>query len=214
MHTRALYRAAAVAALALGLFMGPSIAEASFLAELSIEDRTDAAAYIVEGKVLEVWTEVGAGGTVWTRARVKIDDQLKGDDLPSEVVIDSLGGQHGDFSMQVVGAAVFSEGERLLVFLDELGSGRLVPIGKFQGKFTVRRAPGESRHHLLAWHARRVGDFDHRFLPHPAEAERVYLDDVLGTVRARLLSGEVSPVVGLAPEELERRNTPARRRID
>ena len=90
MRTRALYRAA-VAALALGLFMGPSVAEASYLAELSIEDRTDAAAYIVEGKVLEVWTEVGAGGTVWTRARVKIDDQLKGDDLPSEVVIDSLG---------------------------------------------------------------------------------------------------------------------------
>lgn len=214
MCTRALRRAAAVAALALGLFAGPTVAEASYLAELSIEDRTDAAAYIVEGTVLEVWTELGTGGTVWTRARVRVDDQLKGDDLPSEVVVDSLGGRHGDLTMRVVGSAVFSEGERLFVFLDELGSGRLVPIGKFQGKLTVRRAPGEQRHHVMAWQARRVDDFDHRFLPHPEAGDRVYLDDVRDEVRARLESGEVSPVTGLSMEEIERRNTPARRRIE
>ncbi|MFT4621690.1 MAG: hypothetical protein ACI8PZ_000342 [Myxococcota bacterium] len=214
MRMRALRHAVAAAALAIGLLAAPAPANASYLAELSIEDRTDAAAYIVEGEVLEVWTELGAGGTVWTRARVRVDEQLKGDDLPKEVVIDSLGGRHGDLTMRVVGAAVFSEGEKLFVFLDELGSGRLVPIGKFQGKFTIRRASGDARQHVMNWHARRVDDFDHRFLPHPAPAERIYLDDVRDSVAVRLASGELGVVPGVPTAEMERRNTPARRRVD
>ncbi len=78
MRIRALRWAAAALAIA-ALAGAPEMAEASYLAELSIEDRTDASAFIVEGEVQEVWTELDANGRVWTRARLRVDDQLKGE---------------------------------------------------------------------------------------------------------------------------------------
>jgi hypothetical protein len=196
--------------------MIPSEAQASVLADLSVEDRAVGATFIVEGEVQTVWTEMDEKGRIWTRARVRVDAQLKGEDLPGEIVVDSMGGRFGDYSLTVVGQAVFSEGEQLFLFLDEIQNGsRLVPLGKFLGKYTVRRAPGETRHHVLNWHPRGgTSTFDHRFIPHPTPVQRFYLDDLRQTVSETMATGWMGQEIpGLSPLQLEQRNTSVRRRL-
>jgi hypothetical protein len=213
MLTRSLRRLA----LAVTLF-GPALvvsgtAEASYFAELSIEDRVDASTYIVEGEVVEVWTELAEGGRVWTRARLKVTSQLKGPTLPREVVLDSLGGTHGDYTLKVVGAASFSPGEEVVAFLHETSSGRLVPVSKFLGKFTVRRANGETRKHAMNWQASQGSKFDHRFLPHPPATDRLYLEDLRARITARVAqSWEGRDIPGISRSELERINAAEFRR--
>jgi len=196
--------------------MIPSEAQASVLADLSVEDRSVGATFIVEGEVQTVWTEMDEKGRIWTRARVRVDAQMKGEDLPTEIVVDSMGGRFGDYSLTVVGQAVFSTGEHVFLFLDEIQNGsRLVPLGKFLGKYTVRRAPGEARHHVLNWHPRGgASTFDHRFIPHPTPTQRFYLDDLRQTVTETLATGWMGQEIpGLSPLQLEQRNTAARRRL-
>lgn len=193
-----------------------SEAQASVLADLSVEDRSVGATFIIEGEVQTIWTEMDEKGRIWTRARVRVDDQLKGEDLPGEVVVDSMGGRFGDYSLTVVGQAVFSQGEKVFLFLDEVQNGsRLVPLGKFLGKYTIRRAPGETRHHVLNWHARGgASTFDHRFIPHPSPTRRFYLSDLRQTVAETLETGWMGQEIpGLSPVQLEQRNTAARRRV-
>ncbi len=205
------------ATLALGamLVAAPQVAEASYLAELTIEERTDAAAYIVEGDVVEVWTETDQKQRIWTRAKVQVSQQHKGHDLGPEIVVDSMGGTLDGVTLTVVGRAVFSEGERVFLFLDEIGSGRIVPLGKFLGKYTIRRASGDVRHHAMTWQARRPAEFDHRFLPHPEVERRLYVDDLRGVVAARLGVGwKGDAIPGVSPADLEARNTPERRRVE
>ena len=157
MNLRALRTGALALMIAGTLGLAPAVSQASVLADLSIQDRTDGAVYIVEGDILSTWTELDARGRIWTRAKVRVSAQHKGDDLPAEIVIDSLGGTYGDYTLTVVGQAAFSEGEHVFLFLDKLQrSGRLVPIGKFLGKYTLRRAPGDTERHAFNWHPRRL----------------------------------------------------------
>lgn len=201
-------------AMLLALAIG-SPAHATSFAPMTIEQYTDASTYIVQGRVLEVWTELDAERLlVWTRARVAVDRTLKGPDGPREIVVDSAGGAWGDYSVEVAGRAVFSVDEQVFLFLDQLADGRLVPVGKYLGKYTVRRAPGERESYVRTWHPTPGEVFDARFLPHPADDERVYLADLEQRVEARLAAGwDGQPIPGLAPERLQIINTPAFRRI-
>lgn len=201
------------AAAALALAVAPlEAAHATSFAELSTEQFTDAADYIIRGEVQEVWTELDDRGRVWTRARVAVSETLKGPGQPAELVVDSMGGTFGNISLDIEGQAVFSEHEELLVFLTEMANGRLVPVSKFQGKYTIRRAPGETRAHVMRYHPRAGLQFDARFLPHPAPEAREYLDDLVAQVQARLDRGwDGTPVPGLSPERLEQLNTLERR---
>jgi hypothetical protein len=163
---------------------------------------------VVEGEVLEVTTELSKSGEVWTTARVKVTGQLKGA-VDDEIVIHSMGGSYGQYVTHIEGQAVFSEGEHILAFLHLDTLGRYVPIGKFLGKYTVRRAAGEQREHIMRWHPRAEWAFDHRFLPHPPVERRVYADDFRAEVIehvAKGWSGESIP--GISEELLRRVNTP------
>jgi hypothetical protein len=107
---------------------------------------------------------------------------------------------------------VFSEGEQLFVFLHQNKAGRLVPVAKFNGKYTVRRAPGERRNYLVTWHPSKSLEFDHRFIPHPAADARVYLDEFSEQVRVHLetpFDGREIP--GISSDSLKKINAPARR---
>jgi hypothetical protein len=179
---------------------------------MSVEDMTDASTYIVEGTVTRVWTELSDEETVWTRAEVQVREQLKGSALPETIIIDSMGGTHNGFKVDIVGRAVFSEGERMFVFLHENQAGRFVPVAKFLGKYTIRRAPGERRHHVVTWHPSKTFAFDHRFIPHPNPEDLVYFDAFSDRVRMHLeepFDGRAIP--GISSEELKHVNTPARR---
>jgi hypothetical protein len=199
---------AALAGLALLLATAAGPARATTFAELSLEQYTDAATYVVEGTVTEVWTELDPESSyVWTRARVDVTDVLKGHDLPSEIIVDSIGGTFGNYSMNIPGQAVFSEGEQIFVFLDKLSDDRLVPVSKFLGKYTIRRATGDTRQYARTWHPHQGDVFDHRFLPHPDPENRLYVDDLRDLVRTRVETGwDGKPIPGLSLERLQEIN--------
>ena len=169
----------------------------------------DVASVIVKGEVIEVWTELDDNNHVWTRARVRVDETWKGADVGEEVVIDSIGGTHGARSVRVEGQAVFSEGEPILAFLHHTDDDRLVPLGKFHGKFTLRRAPGDRDVHLRRWHSVNSVPFDHRFVPHLPKERRMYLADIEAQVRGHLdKPWDGHEIPGVDPSLLERVNTP------
>jgi hypothetical protein len=199
----------------LGLAMAIAVpaAHATTLATLTTEQMTDAATWIVEGQVTDVWTELDVTtGNVWTRARLTLTDVHKGPAEPTTLVVDSLGGTYGATTTVIASQAVFSVGEDVFLFLDEVRDARLVPIAKFQGKYTVRRAPGDTRSNVM--HTQPVAGipYDARFLPHPEPAERVYLDDLRTQVESRLAVGwDGQPIPGANTVKLEAVNTPERR---
>jgi len=214
MRTRLVRRALLAVLLGFGItWFGAPDVQASALADLSTEQLTDGATWIVRGTVVDVWTEMDGNDYVWTRARLRVSHVLKGDGQPDELIVDSLGGTYHDVTMQVLQTPRWSVGEQVLVFLDEVAGGRLSPLGLYLGKYTIRRAPHQTRHHVLRWHGKPGEPYDHRFLPHPPEYRRVYLDDLVESVEARLDVGwDGEPIPGLSTERLHRVNTLETRR--
>ena len=196
-----------------GTFVVPmQDAMATTLYPLTVEQRTDISDYIVRGTVTEVWTEMDERGSVWTRARVSISDIYKGPDAPADLIIDSFGGTYGAHTTGMEARAVFSVHEELIAFLSLQGNGRLVPIGKFMGKYSVRKAPDSDRSHVMLWHPTAKLEFDARFLPHPAPEDRTYLDDLLTQVNDHVATGwDGKPIPGASMDKLQKVNTPAYR---
>lgn len=191
--------------------VAPLTAEATSFAPLTIEQFTDASTWIVEGEVQRVWTDIDDRGLVWTHSEVTLSTVHKGPSVPVSLVVDSLGGRVGDYVTHVPGQAVFSQGESVFLFLDDTGD-HVVPVAKFQGKFTLRRATGETRQHAMTWHPNPSERFDHRFLPHPEAEHRLYLDDLRERVQQRLDRGwDGQPIPGISAERLQLINTLERR---
>jgi hypothetical protein len=188
-------------------------AHATSLANLTTEQMTDAATWIVEGHVTRVWTELDdTTGRVWTRADVTVTDVWKGPSDPVSLVVDSAGGTYGATTTTIASQAVFSVEEDVLLFLDEVRDGRLVPIAKFLGKYTIRRAPGDTRPNVMHTQPTPGIPYDARFLPHPAPEDRVYLDDLRAQVQDRLAIGwQGEDIPGATREHLAAINTPERR---
>lgn len=202
----------ALAGMMLSLAIASSNARATTFAEMTIDQFTDASTWIVEGRVEEVWTELDSeNDLVWTRARVAVHTTHKGPQQATELIIDSAGGRVGNYEVYVPGMATFSVGEEIFVFLSDTGK-RIVPVSMFQGKYTVRRATGETRQHVMQWQSRRGETFDARFLPHPPAEYRLYLDDLRADVREHLEQPwDGKPIPGLNLEKLQTINTPERR---
>jgi hypothetical protein len=167
----------------------------------------------VEGHIVEVWTEIDSvTGRVWTRANLDVTDVWKGPSEVTSLVIDSEGGTSGAVTTTIPGRAQFSEGEEVFVFLDVVRGDRLVPVGKYMGKLTLRRAAGETRKHAMTWHGDGHTPYDARFLPHPAPEDRLYLDDLRDRVAKRLAEPwDGAPIPGIDRARLEAINTPDRR---
>lgn len=201
----------ALAAASLGL---PSMARATTFAQMSTDMFVDASTYIVRGTVLKVWTEADDRGLIWTRATVQVSDVMKGPDEPTEVVIDSLGGELNGELLTVPGQAKFSVGEEAVFFLAESGPGhsRLVPVSKYLGVRIIRRAPGELVPYTLTYQSPPKETFDARFLPHLELDRRFYLADLVNRIDARLATGwHGEAIPGLSPERLAVINAPERR---
>lgn len=216
MHRLLTHLATAALLTLAGLTASPE-AKATTIAPLSIEQYVDASTYVVRGQVLDQWTTLDDLGTVWTHTRVSVDALFKGATTPDQIVVTTMGGVYGDTILDVPGRAVYSPGERVLLFLyEDTEAGRIVTVGMWTGKYTIRRAPGETRRHLMRLEAKNVEvAYDHRFLPHPPAAQRVFLDDIVDRIEARLTDGwDGKPIPGLAEEDLRRINTPRARRIE
>lgn len=180
-------------------------ADATTMVKLSTEQMTDASDLVVRGTVVEVWTEPDARGRVWTRAQIEVEEILKGDDTTAAVVVDQPGGVWGGVTTDVAGVARFDVGEEAVFFLEELGSGRVSPIGMFQGKYTVSLDPA-TREELVQRVVLPISaPYDHRFLPAPTE--RLTLDALEASVRDRVAVGwDGQPIPGADTDKLRRIN--------
>ncbi len=198
---------ALAAAVLFSALVGSAPAHATSLARLSTEQLVDASELIVRGTVVEVWAEIDDRGAVWTRAQVEIDDVLKGDADALTVVVDQRGGTYAGRTYQTGGAARFSVGEEALLFLETLESGRVVPVGLVQGKFTIQMDP-YVRQAVVQRVSMPFGvDYDARFLPLPKAESRLTLTNLETQVRDRVEAGwDGQPIPGASAERLGRIN--------
>lgn len=191
-----------------GALLSPSPARATTMVELTTDQLVDASEAIVQGTVVEVWTELDEQGAVWTRAQVEVGEVLKGDPTLEAVVVDQRGGTYAGRTYQIGGAVRFSVGEEAVIFLETLGNGRTVPVGMVQGKFTIQMDP-----YLREPIARRFAlpfgvDYDARFLPLQAEGERLTLEALEEQVRERVREGwDGQPIPGASTERLRQINS-------
>ena len=184
----------------------PQDADATDFAPVSIEQMVDASNIVIRGTVQRVWAEKDANGKIWTRAEVSVTETFKGS-VSGTIIVDSLGGTHGDQHAGVWGMSRFSANEDTLIFVENLDNGRMSPFGMFNGKYTIRRAARDTQHHVMKWHGNPAEPFDHRFLPHPAPEKRVYLDDMVDRIEARVTAGwDGKPVPGVSMEKLRNIN--------
>jgi hypothetical protein len=189
---------AVVAGLALSL-----PAAATTMATLSDDQLVDASSAIVRGTVVEQWTEQDALHQVWTRTQVQVDSVLKGH-LPGDtIVVDQIGGSWGGRQTDVPGAVRYSVGEDVLLYLSATSTGRLSTVGMTQGKLTVRLDPYSHREIAQRFSVPMDRPYDHRFLPLPDEADRVYLSDLESDIAARVAQGwDGQPIPGATMETL------------
>ncbi|HEX6084510.1 MAG TPA: PKD domain-containing protein [Thermoanaerobaculia bacterium] len=96
------------------------------------EQLVDKAALIVSGTVVST-TPVDRGGAIWTETTVAVARTIKGT-AAGTITIHEPGGLLGDRITRIFGAAEFTEGERVLLFLNPSNDGYRV-VDLFAGKF-------------------------------------------------------------------------------
>ena len=183
-------------------------AEATSMIVLSQDQMVDAAKTFIHGVITEVWTEEDAKGVVWTRAQIEVNQTYKGDSSVKSYIVDQLGGRFGGNSTGMAGTARFSVGEDAVFFLETLGNGRTTTVGLSQGKFTTRMDP-YSQLKVVTRYAPPAGQkYDHRFIPLPKGDERVYFDDFVERIQARVEQGwDGKAIPGVSMERLRTINT-------
>ncbi|MCB9795511.1 MAG: hypothetical protein H6741_22625 [Alphaproteobacteria bacterium] len=190
----------------LGLSALPE-AQATTLSALTVEQMTDASDLVVRGVVTEVWAEEDDKGRIWTHAQVEVSQVFKGDTQTRSVIVDQMGGVLGENTMIIAEATRFSVGEEAYFFLETLGSGHTVTVGMFQGKFTVRQEPYTGDEMVLRFRVPQSRPYDHRFIPHPEESQRVYAPELEEAIVERVeLGWDGQPIPGASPEKLRRVN--------
>lgn len=101
----------------------------------SVEDLARNSDVVVRGRVLSTvarWSE----GRIYTFAEVQVAASLRGA-APSRLTAVTPGGVVGDVGQRVDGAAVFTPGEEVVLFLDRSEHGAWQVSDLSQGKFAV-----------------------------------------------------------------------------
>ncbi|HET8947641.1 MAG TPA: hypothetical protein VFQ07_11725 [Candidatus Polarisedimenticolia bacterium] len=137
-------RSLAAAAVVLLLAAALLPVAASVVPYLSLEDLERQGQVVVLGEVRAVTSMLSEDGRIIvTRATVRIERALKGGPR-AEVVVEVPGGTLNGTTLVASGAPRFTEGERVVLFLEAAG-GRFGVAGWNQGRFTVRRDPHTGR---------------------------------------------------------------------
>lgn len=190
-------------ALLAGLLLGAGSASATTFAPLTLEQKVDAADAIVRGTVVGVVTVRDAHGYTWTHADLEVETVLKGSP-PAKLTVEAAGGVYEGAVTDVGGAARYAVGEEVVVFLSEHPSrGTWGTVQMMGGKWTVRQNPTDGDEMVVQRSAPYTVNWDPRFLPHPAPADRVSLDSFEDRIRARVSLGwDGQPIPGISDEKL------------
>ena len=180
--------------------------EATTLSPLTQDQKADAADLIVRGTVTEVWTAKDDIGRVWTHAQIEVSQTFKGQPVDG-VLVSQMGGVVANDFQPMHGAPRFSVGEEGYFFLENLEAGYTGVVGWMQGKYTVRIDPLTGDEMLVQLVLSQDTWYDHRFIPHPPEDERVMVDDFEQELKANVANGwDGQPIPGVSAEKLERIN--------
>jgi hypothetical protein len=101
----------------------------------SVEELARASDVVVRGRVVST-TARWSDGRIYTYAEVEVSDSLRGS-APARVTVVTPGGEVGDLGQRVDGAAIFTSGEEVVVFLGKPQAGRYRVSGLAQGKFAI-----------------------------------------------------------------------------
>lgn len=190
--------------LAAALLGAPTGVTEAASVSLTFEQLTDASDYVVRGTVRSLVVEADDRGVHWTRVELDVERVLKGPAGLDHLRLDVIGGFQGAEGTWVREAPAFGTGEPVLVFAEVLESGLTVPTGLEQGKFTVRVAPEDGREMLVRFKPGPGVPYRHDFIPHPAPADRLYLDDLVSRVERRVATGwDGQPIPGKSTQRLE-----------
>jgi hypothetical protein len=111
-------------------------AAATFLA-LDQEELVAGSQAVIEGRVLDVrshWTDDRT--LIVSEARILVGELIAGE-APNVVVVNTPGGEVGDYRVEAVGFPAFASGDRVVLFLSPDGDSFRV-TGHAQGHFEVR----------------------------------------------------------------------------
>ncbi len=119
----------------------PAPASATVVEELSLEELTHQAVYVVRARVgaQYVHPERGPRGEIYTRTELTALGYLKGEG-PRRLTVQQLGGRFGPYRMQISGNAPLRTGDEVVLFLDhDPASGLSYVVGLSQGLYRVNR---------------------------------------------------------------------------
>ena len=138
---RALQRAALLALAALS----SSLAWATLVPTMTLEDLASQSQSVVHGKVVKTWSAWDNNQQViWTHYEVEVSDSLKGP-AQSKLVVSEPGGTVGETSMLIAGTPVYEVGEEIVLFTEATPIGYARTCGWGQGKFRVSAAQDGTR---------------------------------------------------------------------
>jgi len=154
------------------LWATPTAASQTYPGPPTVEQLARRADVVVIGDVTAATGELAAAGGIHTRISLTAVETLKGAPSPS-LSFTQIGGRVGDRMSAVGGAAQFTAGERVLVFLARRPDGSLRLSDLIHGKFLIDRDAATGR------------DYAVRFTGAPG-ADRIALDEVRAQVRRTL----------------------------
>lgn len=123
------------------LLLATTVAVATMVKPMSVEELTVKSSDIVQGQVTESWSSWNPQHTrIYTYSRVKVSRALKGSQ-PQTVVVKQVGGSAGGYTQRVAGLQTMRSGEQAVLFLrpSEANDGTMVVVGLMQGHFRVAR---------------------------------------------------------------------------
>lgn len=118
-----------------------SSASASEIPKMSLEQVYDASDAIVHGRVVaqeSKWESVGGNNLIFTYTDVEVYSALKGPASSRRVTVRTVGGHVDGYNQALIGEAVLTKGEEVVLFLEnEAGWSAPAVVGFFQGKYAV-----------------------------------------------------------------------------
>lgn len=135
--------------IALALLFALPIVAATVL-RLDLKGLTAASDAVVHGDVQSVQSRI-EDGRVFTYTDIAVHEALKGK-VSDVVQLRQLGGETDTLATWVAGMPRFTQGEEVLVFLEDVGDGdAYVVTGMMQGKFKVVVGPDGLKKHVVPY---------------------------------------------------------------